>query len=221
MWKPSKTSNPRTPSVRMRSRNTKNEPVKKIIDTVEPVGSALLLPSHSSASNQEPKLITTQITTQQTCIVTPEQFANLQQGFTIPKITIQVEFSIDILCFLIGGYRNRVTLQRVPFDWSNFENLSKPTNGENIVLNEAENTFQIINGGILGTGSQILTAGSTLVPVSIATSGSNVTSQISGNQIEVNVPTVFQSLGNQPFNISVVNISGLNSDFKESGPAST
>ena len=92
----------------MRSRNTKNEPVKKIIDTVESVGSAVLLPTR--ASNQvklyfilvnikwgilkEPKLITTQITTQQTCIVTPEQFSNLQQGFAIPKITIQHEFQI-------------------------------------------------------------------------------------------------------------------------------
>ena len=104
-----KTENPRTPSVRMRSRNTKNEPAKKIIDTIDAVGSAVLLPTHSSAPHQvkfasslyieiilpsfkEPKLITTQITTQQTCVVTPEQFSNLQQGFTIPKITIQVGF---------------------------------------------------------------------------------------------------------------------------------
>ena len=47
-----KTENPRTPSVRMRSRNTKNEPAKKIIDTVESVGSAVLLPTHSSAPHQ-------------------------------------------------------------------------------------------------------------------------------------------------------------------------
>ena len=47
-----KTANPRTPSVRMRSRNTKNEPAKKIIDTVDAVGSAVLLPTHSSTPNQ-------------------------------------------------------------------------------------------------------------------------------------------------------------------------
>ena len=86
-------------------------------------------------------------------------------------------------------------------------------------MNEAENTFQIINGGVLGTGSQILTSGSTLVPVSIATSGA--ASQIGGNQIEMNVPTVIHSLGSQPFNISVVNIPGLNSDCKDSGSAPT
>ena len=47
-----KTENPRTPSVRMRSRNTKNEPAKKIIDTVDAVGSAVLLPTHSRAPHQ-------------------------------------------------------------------------------------------------------------------------------------------------------------------------
>ena len=116
-------------------------------------------------------------------------------------------------------------------DKNQFEIQSQPTNGENIVFNEAENTFQIINGGILGTGSQILTTGSTLVPVSLGTSGVNhsVTSVGSHtgagglkNEIEVNVPTVIHSLGSQPFNISVVNIPGLNSDFKsENGQAPT
>ena len=62
-----------------------------------------------------------------------------------------------------------------------------------------------------------------MVPVSMATTGHSVTSigSASGNEIEVNVPTVIHSLGSQPFNISVVNIPGLNSDFKENGPAPT
>jgi len=58
----------------------------------------------------------------------------------------------------------------------------------------------------------------------MATSGDSVTSiasHLGGNEIEVNVPTVMHSLGSQPFNISVVNIPGLNSDFKENGPAPT
>ena len=60
-----------------------------------------------------------------------------------------------------------------------------------------------------------------MVPVSVATTGHSVTSIASGNEIEVNVPTVIHSLGSQPFNISVVNIPGLNSDFKENGPPPT
>ena len=62
-----------------------------------------------------------------------------------------------------------------------------------------------------------------MVPVSMATTGHSVTSidSATGNEIEVNVPTVIHSLGSQPFNISVVNIPGLNSDFKENGPAPT
>ena len=58
-----------------------------------------------------------------------------------------------------------------------------------------------------------------MVPVSMATTGHSVTSigSASGNEIEVNVPTVIHSLGSQPFNISVVNIPGPNSDFKENG----
>lgn len=62
-----------------------------------------------------------------------------------------------------------------------------------------------------------------MVPVSMATTGHSVTSigSASGNEIEVNVPTVIHSLGSQPFNISVVNIPGLNSDFKENGSAPT
>ena len=67
------------------------------------------------------------------------------------------------------------------------------------------------------------------MPVSIGTSGvshsvSSVGSYTGGykNEIEVNVPTVIHSLGSQPFNISVVNIPGLNSDFKsENGQAPT
>jgi len=57
----------------------------------------------------------------------------------------------------------------------------------------------------------------------MATTGHSVTSigSASGNEIEVNVPTVIHSLGSQPFNISVVNIPGLNSDFKENGPPPT
>ena len=63
-----------------------------------------------------------------------------------------------------------------------------------------------------------------MVPVSMATPGDSATSiasHLGGNEIEVNVPTVIHSLGSQPFNISVVNIPSLNSDFKENGPAQT
>ena len=52
-------------------------------------------------------------------------------------------------------------------------------------------------------------------------SATSIASHLGGNEIEVNVPTVIHSLGSQPFNISVVNIPNLNSDFKENGSAPT
>ena len=63
-----------------------------------------------------------------------------------------------------------------------------------------------------------------MIPVSIATSGHAVTSISSHsdeNESEMNGTRAIHSFGNQPFNISVINIPGPAPDLKGNGQAPT